>query len=351
MSLRTVDEPRLRAVPQQLSNMLLRRPGTAAGSAARSTDPPQAPPRAGNRGGTRGPGRREAGGGRREAGGPRARGGAYCAAAGWARTCADAPERRGRGPGRGRGRGGAGRQGAGAAHAAWRPTSTCFASGSAGSARGCPPSSSTSARSRSRWASSRSSSGLNEASFLAHPDVNVCDVNWKSYVLIGDYSSSAQFYVTFAVFVFLYCIAALLLYVGYTSLYRDSRKLPMIDFVVTLVAAFLWLVSTSAWAKALTDIKIATGHGIVKELQPCNHQGVTCYFGSVTSMGSLNVSVIFGFLNMILWGGNAWFVVQGDQFTQSIKYFCFPRPRRYSTSFWNIIIKGEIHCMKYVTIL
>uniref|UniRef100_A0A8C0NZY2 MARVEL domain-containing protein n=1 Tax=Canis lupus familiaris TaxID=9615 RepID=A0A8C0NZY2_CANLF len=192
---------------------------------------------------------------------------------------------------------------------------------------------------------------LNEASFLAHPDVNVCDVNWKSYVLIGDYSSSAQFYVTFAVFVFLYCIAALLLYVGYTSLYRDSRKLPMIDFVVTLVAAFLWLVSTSAWAKALTDIKIATGHGIVKELQPCNHQGVTCYFGSVTSMGSLNVSVIFGFLNMILWGGNAWFVVQGDQFTQSIKYFCFPRPRRYSTSFWNIIIKGEIHCMKYVTIL
>ncbi|XP_040500317.1 synaptophysin-like protein 1 isoform X2 [Ursus maritimus] len=86
---------------------------------------------------------------------------------------------------------------------------------------------------------------LNEASFQAHPDVNVCNVNWKSYVLIGDYSSSAQFYVTFAVFVFLYCIAALLLYVGYTSLYRDNRKLPMI---------------------------------------------------------------IFGFLNMILWGGNAWFV-------------------------------------------
>ncbi|XP_055139576.1 synaptophysin-like protein 1 isoform X8 [Symphalangus syndactylus] len=86
---------------------------------------------------------------------------------------------------------------------------------------------------------------LNEASFQPPPGVNICDVNWKDYVLIGDYSSSAQFYVTFAVFVFLYCIAALLLYVGYTSLYLDSRKLPMI---------------------------------------------------------------IVGFLNMILWGGNAWFV-------------------------------------------
>uniref|UniRef100_A0A673UMD0 MARVEL domain-containing protein n=1 Tax=Suricata suricatta TaxID=37032 RepID=A0A673UMD0_SURSU len=173
--------------------------------------------------------------------------------------------------------------------------------------RGCPPSSSTSTRSRSLSASSRSSSGLNEARFQTFPDANVCDVNWKNYVLIGDYSSSAQFYVTFAVLVFLYCLAALVLYVGYTNLYRDSRKLPMIDFVVTLVATFLWLVSTSAWAKALTDIKIATGHNIVKELPPCN-QEVTCSFGSVTSMGSLNVSVIFGFLNMILWGGNAWFV-------------------------------------------
>nr|XP_006999109.2 synaptophysin-like protein 1 isoform X1 [Peromyscus maniculatus bairdii] len=148
---------------------------------------------------------------------------------------------------------------------------------------------------------------LNQASFHSPPNVNVCAVKWEDHVLIGDYSSSAQFYVTFAVFMFLYCIAALVLYVGYTNLYRDSRKLPMIDFIITLVATFLWLVSSSAWAKALTDIKIATGHNIIKELDPCLLKA-SCHFGSVTSMGSLNVSVIFGFLNMILWGGNAWFV-------------------------------------------
>uniref|UniRef100_G1PR89 Synaptophysin like 1 n=1 Tax=Myotis lucifugus TaxID=59463 RepID=G1PR89_MYOLU len=150
-------------------------------------------------------------------------------------------------------------------------------------------------------------SRLNQASFQASP-VDVCNISWNKLVLVGDYASSAQFYVTFAVFVFLYCITALLLYVGYTNLYRDSRKLPMIDFVVTLVVTFLWLVSTSAWAKALTDIKTATSHSIVQELAPCHSSELKCYFGSVTSMGSLNVSVIFGFLNMILWGGNAWFV-------------------------------------------
>lgn len=150
---------------------------------------------------------------------------------------------------------------------------------------------------------------LNQASFHSHPSGDVCNVTWEKYVLIGDYSSSAQFYVTFAVFVFLYCMAALVLYVGYTSLYRESRKLPMIDFIVTLVATFLWLVSSSAWAKALTDIKLTTGQNIIKELTHCQQPSeVLCYFDSVTSMGSLNVSVIFGFLNMILWGGNAWFV-------------------------------------------
>ncbi|MXQ99734.1 hypothetical protein E5288_WYG010613 [Bos mutus] len=79
---------------------------------------------------------------------------------------------------------------------------------------------------------------LNEASFQAPQGGNVCGVDWKNCVLIGDYSSSAQFYVTFAVFVFLYCIAALLLYVGYTNLYRDSRKLTTTDFVITIVVTF-----------------------------------------------------------------------------------------------------------------
>lgn len=47
----------------------------------------------------------------------------------------------------------------------------------------------------------------------------------------------------FAVFVFLYCVAARLLSVGYTTLYEDSRKLPMTDLIVILVVIFLWLVS------------------------------------------------------------------------------------------------------------
>nr|XP_005292425.2 synaptophysin-like protein 1 isoform X2 [Chrysemys picta bellii] len=148
---------------------------------------------------------------------------------------------------------------------------------------------------------------LNTAVFSA-PDPTRCSGTWTDFHLVGNFSSSAQFFVTFAVLVFLYCIAALVLYVGYMHLYRNTGKIPLIDLVITVMAAFLWLVSTSAWAKALTDIKISTGPSIVQETASCKLPGVTCLFASVTSMGTLNLSVVFGLLNMILWGGNAWFV-------------------------------------------
>ncbi|XP_067411460.1 synaptophysin-like protein 1 [Emydura macquarii macquarii] len=138
-------------------------------------------------------------------------------------------------------------------------------------------------------------------------DSHLCNGTWQKTHLVGDFSSSAQFFVTFAVLVFLYCMAALVLYVGYLHLYRGAGKLPMIDFVITVVVAFLWLVSTSAWAKALTDIKVSTGPGIVSEMHFCQLTNTSCRFDAVSSMGSLNVSVVFGFLNLILWAGNAWF--------------------------------------------
>uniref|UniRef100_A0A8C7JIG4 Synaptophysin b n=2 Tax=Oncorhynchus TaxID=8016 RepID=A0A8C7JIG4_ONCKI len=69
--------------------------------------------------------------------------------------------------------------------------------------------------------------------------------------LIGDYSSSAEFFVTVGVFSFLYSMAALSVYVFILEKYREVH-----DPVVS----------------------------------------------------GLNTSVAFGFLNLILWGGNLWFV-------------------------------------------
>ncbi|XP_078544472.1 synaptophysin-like protein 1 [Lissotriton helveticus] len=144
---------------------------------------------------------------------------------------------------------------------------------------------------------------------LAKSEPQFCNITWSIFHLTGDYSSSAEFYVSVAVLAFLYCIGALVLYLGYMHSYRESTKLPMIDFVVTFIFAFFWLVSSSAWAKGLTDVKYSTSPSTILVSVAGNCTGArSCVAAEGPSLGSLNVSVVIGFLNLILWAGNAWFV-------------------------------------------
>uniref|UniRef100_A0A8C3UV35 MARVEL domain-containing protein n=1 Tax=Catharus ustulatus TaxID=91951 RepID=A0A8C3UV35_CATUS len=117
------------------------------------------------------------------------------------------------------------------------------------------------------------------------PLCSCCGGTWTDVHLVGNFSSPAQFFVTLAALVFLYCIAALVVYIGYNHVYQQNNKFP-------LTVTFLWLVSTFVWAKVLADIKVSTGASIIPAIEPCKAPGTTCHFLSVTSMGTLNVSVV-----------------------------------------------------------
>ncbi|NXK30355.1 SYPL1 protein, partial [Piprites chloris] len=148
---------------------------------------------------------------------------------------------------------------------------------------------------------------LNTVEFSA-PDPKGCAGTWTDAHLVGDFSSSAQFFVTLGVLVFLYCIAALVVYIGYNHVYQQNNKFPLTDLAISVLTALLWLVSTFVWAKALADIKMSTEANMIPEIEACKAPGTTCSFVSVTSMGILILSVVFGLLNAALWGGNVWLV-------------------------------------------
>lgn len=148
---------------------------------------------------------------------------------------------------------------------------------------------------------------------LSHPYVlHSCTpgVDGNKTYLQGDYSSSAEFFVCVGVFGFLYCTATLVLYLGYNHLYRQTSRGPTIDLLVTAAFAFLWLVSSCAWAKGLTDVKRASNpENLIENCIQAN-----CTAGAFPSMGRLNTSVIVGFLNVILWTSNCWFIYKETPF-------------------------------------
>ncbi|KAJ8017281.1 hypothetical protein DPEC_G00016220 [Dallia pectoralis] len=127
--------------------------------------------------------------------------------------------------------------------------------------------------------------------------------------LVGDYSSSAEFFVTIGVFAFLYSMAALSVYVFALEKYRENKKGPLIDFGVTCVFTFMWLVSSAAWAKGLSDVKASTDpEKVVDLITACDNEANRCREVHDPVMSGLNTSVCFGFMNLVLWGGNLWFV-------------------------------------------
>ncbi|KAF4093573.1 hypothetical protein AMELA_G00003450 [Ameiurus melas] len=148
---------------------------------------------------------------------------------------------------------------------------------------------------------------LQSSSFLI-PQCNASLPANTTY-LSGDFSSSPQFFVSVGVFAFLYCTFTLILYLGYQQVYRETTRGPVVDLILTGIFAFLWLVSSSAWGKGLADVKHSTN--------PENLLGYCtpkCETKAFPAMGRLNSSVVCGFLNLILWAGNCWFIFKETPF-------------------------------------
>ncbi|TSW62351.1 Synaptophysin [Bagarius yarrelli] len=156
---------------------------------------------------------------------------------------------------------------------------------------------------------------LNKVGF----DVPTCEINrtteLKKHYLPHDYSSSAEFFVAIGVLAFLYCTGILVVYIGYYHVYHETKRGPIVDLIITAIFTFLWLVASSAWGKGLTDVKWSTSTtNLISSISVCKIHPNKCTPGAIATFGPLNSSVIVGFLNLILWAGNCWFIFKETDF-------------------------------------
>ncbi|CAL1536583.1 unnamed protein product [Lymnaea stagnalis] len=132
----------------------------------------------------------------------------------------------------------------------------------------------------------------------------------KSQCLLSGSKSSAEFYVFVGVIVFLYCLGALVLYIFFDDQYRRNTRIVIVDFVISVVLTLLWIIGSSAWASGVSDVKTYTDPqegGLFEAIESCKTSNA-CNTISLGNFASLNVSIIFGFLNFVVWVGNLWFL-------------------------------------------
>ncbi|XP_072402133.1 synaptophysin-like protein 2 [Diabrotica undecimpunctata] len=127
--------------------------------------------------------------------------------------------------------------------------------------------------------------------------------------IVGDFSSDAKFFVTTGVLSMLYSLAIMVVYTKLDKMYKSNAKIPLIDFVITVIFAVLWLSSSAAWANGLTGLKTDTT--IVSNKNNCANCNL-----STSSYSTLNISVIFGFLNFFLWASDLWFLYKETSWFQ-----------------------------------
>lgn len=127
-------------------------------------------------------------------------------------------------------------------------------------------------------------------------------------VVLGDYSSQSEYFVATGVLSFLYCIVAVALYVFYDALYKANIFAPVFDLAISGVLALFWLTASSSWAQGVSDMKYFTNpKTIFKKISDCQTPD-SCIVLSSGNFATLNVSLIIGFANFVLWVAGLWFI-------------------------------------------
>jgi len=145
--------------------------------------------------------------------------------------------------------------------------------------------------------------------------------------LVGNAKSDAQFFVTTGVLSFLYATGLIAVFLLADKSYTENNRAPVIDFFISVIFAVFWLSGSSAWASGLSAVRVGadplnwqTVIGGTEDVRVCDllKTGYECSNKITGEFGGIVISILFGFINFILWAANLWFLYKETAWFESI---------------------------------
>ncbi|XP_054281465.1 synaptophysin-like isoform X2 [Macrosteles quadrilineatus] len=130
--------------------------------------------------------------------------------------------------------------------------------------------------------------------------------------LNNNFSSEAEFLFTicWVSIVFVLVIAAI--YVKYGETYESNGNLALVDFILSVILAVLWVACLGAWGYGQSQLKALTTPKFLKEnLHYCQDKFfdyINCIEITRGSVLGLTTTLILSFLNFFLWAAGLWFL-------------------------------------------
>ncbi|XP_075751782.1 synaptophysin-like protein 2 isoform X1 [Rhipicephalus microplus] len=144
------------------------------------------------------------------------------------------------------------------------------------------------------------------------------DDTLDSIELPFNFASNAEFFVATGVLSFLYCVGILGIYLFSSKMYAENQTVPIVDLGLTALMSLFWFAGSCAWAQGVRDVKYYMSPdniikwpaiGICRDIDKAR-----CEQEASGSFATLNVSLILGFFNVLLWMAGCWFVYKETSF-------------------------------------
>lgn len=137
--------------------------------------------------------------------------------------------------------------------------------------------------------------------------------DWETVRLPFNFASNAEFFVATGVLSFLYCVGILGIYLFSNKMYTENQTVPIIDLGLSALLALFWFAGSCAWAQGVRDVKYYTSFPNFRDfVSVCKNEN--CELETSGSFATLNVSLILGFFNVLLWVAGCWFVFKETSF-------------------------------------